>query len=113
MHPPPDAPAAADASQADAPSAASCLQTKALGTQQEVRAVLATYNTARDGSEGSMGIDRLYGPGFIVEIPTSLDELAQLMVHIDDDETAWPVMQRLCKETGWAMCDMETGRRFI
>ncbi len=113
MHAPPDAHSAADASQADSPAVVPCLQIKALGTQQEVRALLATYNTARDGSEDSIGIDRLYGPGFIVEIPTSLDELSQLMVHIDDDETAWPVMQRLCKQTGWAMCDMESGRRFI
>lgn len=97
----------------DAPPVTPGTTCEPLGKPADVLAVLARFNTAPDGSAGSMGIDRLYGPGFIAEIPTSLDQLSQLMVHIDDDETAWPVMQRLCKETGWAMCDMESGRRFI
>ncbi len=94
----------------DAPPASQGLP---LGSQKDVREILSRFNTAPDGGKGSIGIDRLYGPGFIAEIPTSLDELSQLMVHIDDEESAWPVMQRLCRQAGWAMCDVETGRRFI
>lgn len=84
-----------------------------MGRQKDVRAVLARFNTAVDGGKGSAGIDRLYGPGFIVEIPTSVDDLTQIMAHIDDEETAWPVLRRMCKEAGWSMSDIESGQRFL
>jgi hypothetical protein len=84
-----------------------------LGSQKQVRKLLASFNTAVDGGSGSAGIDRLYGPGFVIEIPTSVDELTQMMAHIEDEETAWPVLRRLCNQAGWAMADIETGRRFI
>ncbi len=85
----------------------------ALGEPKELRTTLSKYNTHPDGSPMSIGIDRLHGPGFIVEIPTGLDELRQIMVHINDQETAWPVLSRVCRELGWTMLDAESGRKFI
>ena len=60
-----------------------------LGSRQEVIARLAVYNTGPDdsGPEGmgdTPGIGLLHGPGFVVEVPTALDEISQIMVTVTD-----------------------------
>ena len=88
-----------------------------LGPVREVVAALAEYNTSPDGSgpEGMgdvVGFGRLYGPGFIAEIPTSADDITQVMVSITDEDFAWSVLMRLCRQLKWKMMDPESGRTF-
>lgn len=86
----------------------------ALGTLADVKRLLADFNTAPDGGQnGSLGLERLHGPGFVVDLPTSVDQPMQVMASINDDETAWPVLSRICRRLGWSMTDAETGRVFI
>ncbi|HZW09001.1 MAG TPA: hypothetical protein VFF69_03780 [Phycisphaerales bacterium] len=85
-----------------------------LGTRPEIKRLLADFNTAPDGApEGSLGLERLHGPGFVVELPTSIDEPMQVLATINDDETAWPVLSRICRKLGWSLIDGESGRAFI
>lgn len=84
-----------------------------LGTMREVVNDLSRYNTAPDGSPGkSMGLERLYGPGMVLEVPNNADEINQAMITITEEEIAWPVLSRICKELKWKMVDLETGRAF-
>ena len=90
-----------------------------LGTLAGLTTSLARYNTApdRDGpaalaaADGS-GIAVLYGPGLIVEISTGQEQVGQIMVTMTDEDFAFPVLLRLCREQQWTMMDPESGRRF-
>ena len=84
-----------------------------LGTLKQVEQTLARFNTAPDGALGkaSMGLLTMYGPGMIVEIPTGNDEISQLMVTMTDDDFAFPVLMRLCREQKWTLMAPETGQR--
>lgn len=91
-----------------------------MGTCDEIIATMASHNISPDGSgqEGrgeSLGMATLYGPGFIVEIPTGGgrdQELSQAMVTLTDEDFAWPVLSRLCKIQRWRMMDPDSGRTF-
>ncbi len=83
-----------------------------MGSRREVQASLARFNTAPDGSSRNTGMDVLHGPGMVLEIPASNDEVLQAMVTVTDEEIALPVLLRLCKSLGWSMVDLETGRSF-
>ena len=88
-----------------------------LGELRDLLKQMAGYNTAPDGSgpEGlgeSPGMAVLHGPGFTVEMPTSTDEIGQAIVTLADEDIAWSVLGRMCKEQGWTMMDPETGRTF-
>ncbi|TVQ63332.1 MAG: hypothetical protein EA379_04235 [Phycisphaerales bacterium] len=83
-----------------------------LGTRREVIKTLAPFNTAPDGSPESETV--AYGPGVMVQFPYGDpdDELNQVLVAITEEEIAWSVLRRLCRETGWSMMDPDTGRVF-
>lgn len=84
-----------------------------LGSLRDVTEILARFNTAPDGSPPSaMGTLRLFGPGMLVEIPQGFDTVAQAMVTLIEEEIAWSVLSRLCKERKWKMVDLDTGRAF-
>lgn len=85
-----------------------------LGTRESVTEVLAAFNTAPDGAErsSSSGTEVLYGPGMVVEIPTTTDDISQAMVTMLDEGLAFPVLMRLCKKLEWRMMDPDTGRTF-
>lgn len=85
-----------------------------MGTAAEVTRALARFNTAPDGSRRSStsATAVLHGPGMIVEFPTATDEVTQAMVIVKDEDFAWPVLTRICKELNWALIDLESGRRF-
>lgn len=84
-----------------------------LGSLRQVRERLGSFNTASDGSPGKgMGTEMSHGPGFVVEIATSLDPVSQAIVTINDEDIAMVVLFRMCKAMGWKMMDMETGRTF-
>ncbi len=73
---------------------------------------LRGFNTAPDGSAESFGM--AHGPGLRVELPMvdDKDDVMQAMVTLLEEEIAWHVLNRLCRSTGWAMMDPETGRTF-
>ena len=84
-----------------------------LGSPNDVVAKLAPFNTAPDGStSGSLGTTTLHGPGMVVLMPTTQKTITQLIASLTDEEIALPVLMRACKNLGWAMMDMETGRTF-
>lgn len=83
-----------------------------MGRKDEVVASLARFNTAPDGSTRSTGMDVLWGPGMLLEIPSGADDVTQAMVTVTDDDIALPVLLRVCKSLGWAMVDLESGRTF-
>ncbi len=88
-----------------------------LGSVREVVAALSGYNTSPDGSgpEGLgevVGFGRLYGPGFIAEVPTGTEDVSQVMVSITDEDFAWSVLMRACRILRWKMMDPESGRTF-
>jgi hypothetical protein len=95
-----------------------------LGTCEEIVALLAPHNTAPDGSgpQGmgeELGMAVLYGPGFVVEMPLTAGEggagngeISQIMVTVTDEDFAWSVLMRLCRQLQWKMLDPESGRTF-
>ncbi|MEL6499279.1 MAG: hypothetical protein AAFZ67_01080 [Planctomycetota bacterium] len=85
-----------------------------LGSPRGVIRELEPFNTSPDGSKGSsLGTLTLHGPGLVVDLPTAADELKQVMVTVVEEDTAWPVLARLCRSLGWKMMDPESGRTFM
>lgn len=88
-------------------------QMQPMGRVGSISTELVTYNTSPDGSRGSaLGTERLYGPGFTMQLPTTTDTVTQIMVSVSEQDTAWPVLSRICRAMGWRMQDMETGAVF-
>ncbi|MEC9372371.1 MAG: hypothetical protein VYC34_00940 [Planctomycetota bacterium] len=87
-------------------------ESEPLGTKREVLKALSKRNTAPDGSKDGFGV--AYGPGIRVELPfvDDRDDVMQVMVAIIEEELAWPVLQRLCKEMRWRLLDPTSGRVF-
>ena len=84
-----------------------------LGTFKEVASYLGDFNTATDGSpDKGTGMRLFFGPGFVIELPTSGDKIVQGMVSLNDEDIALPVLFRMCRKLGWRMTDMESGRTF-
>lgn len=86
-----------------------------LGSQREVLDTLARFNTAPDGAppprSGDSGTTRLFGPGMVVEFASADREVRQLLVTATDDDFAFPVLQRLCREQKWTLMDPDSGQR--
>ena len=82
-----------------------------LGTRGEVLKRVREWNTAPDGS-GDTSL--AHGPGFIMQFPLvdARDDIQQVLVSVIEDDVAWPVLSRICKNLGWTMMDPETGRTF-
>lgn len=89
-----------------------------MGSLKEVVASLKRFNCWPDGSgpEGmgkSPGMALAYGPGMIMEIPTmGGGDVMQVLATMTDEEYAFPVLMKLCRENGWTMMDPESGRVF-
>lgn len=84
-----------------------------LGDLSAVMASLLNFNTGTDGTgDKGTGIRLLHGPGYVVELPTSLDPVGQALVTINDEDIALAVLFRICKKMSWRMMDMESGRSF-
>lgn len=83
-----------------------------LGTLADVEKALADFNTAPDGAKPGGAVRSLYGPGMIIEVATSQREILQAMVTVSEEETAWPVLSRLCRRLGWKMMDIDSGNVF-
>lgn len=83
-----------------------------LGTRHVIIDTLAGYNTTPDGDPDTDGV--LFGPGFRVELPFvgERDPVGQALLTITEEDNAWPVLVRMCKETGWRLMDAESGRTF-
>ena len=86
---------------------------RALGSVRQVCESLADFNTAPDGApEKSTSTRRLYGPGFVIELPTSVEVVTQGMVSVNDEDVALPVLFRMCRSLKWRLTDIETGMTF-
>lgn len=85
-----------------------------LGSPRKVARDLEPFNTAPDGSTGTaLGTTTLYGPGIAVDVPSAADDVTQIIVRIDDEESAWLVLSKLCAAMGWKMMDPDSGRTFM
>jgi len=87
-------------------------QMQPMGSADEVFGKLALFNTAGDGSVGSMGTVNLYGPGFVAQIASGVEQVNQILVSVTEQDTAWPVLSRLCRAFEWRLMDAETGQVF-
>ncbi|MFG0283296.1 MAG: hypothetical protein ACF8R7_02645 [Phycisphaerales bacterium JB039] len=84
-----------------------------MGSVDEVVEALERFNTAPDGSARAGAATLiLHGPGLVVEFPTALEDVRQALVTLIDEDTAWPVLTRLCKALRWTMVDPQSGRSF-
>lgn len=82
-----------------------------LGRLASVLATLANFNTSCEAEpDVQQPTVRLYGPGMTMEVPTASDPLTQAIISVHDETTAWPVLERLGRATGWRLMDMESGR---
>lgn len=91
---------------------ASALSMVTMGTYREIVAALAAFNTASDGDPMSPGV--LYGPGFTAELPLvgPDDPVGQVSITITENDSAGPVLMRLCRRLNWRLIDPDTGRAF-
>lgn len=85
-----------------------------LGTYSEILDRMSGFNTSPDGSNRPESFGVLYGPGLIVQMPmVGPDDLVmQVAVSMNEEEIAWPVLMRVCRELGWKMMDPSSGRTF-
>ena len=93
-------------------SAAAVLNTISMGSIAGVREQLAAFNTTPDGDPDTRNV--LYGPGVTVSLPMGADDdsVSQLLVAVNEEDIAWPVLIRLCAAFGWKMMDPKSGRTF-
>ena len=94
------------------PGSPAALNTVTIGSFAEIARSLRDFNTAADGDPESRGV--LHGPGIVVQLPMLDDDdpVNQILVSINDDEIAWPVLLRICRSMGWKMMDPQSGRTF-
>jgi protein-tyrosine-phosphatase len=84
-----------------------------MGSAKQVKDILSNYNTAPDGGpRKSLGTEMLHGPGMVLELPTSSDQITQIMASVTDEDIGIVVLMRLCKDQRWKVVDIETGRSF-
>ncbi len=83
-----------------------------MGTARDIEEALRSYNTASDGDPMTPGV--LYGPGFTAELPPvgPDDPVAQIGITITENDSAGPVLMRLCRRLNWRLIDPDTGRAF-
>ena len=86
---------------------------QSLGTLKEVMEIFAVCNTAPDGGASTTtGIERLYGPGIVVDIALGQSDITQALVSVKEVDCAWPVLQKVCRLAEWKMVDSESGQVF-
>jgi len=92
--------------------APAAINTISLGSGEKVGAQLAAFNTMPDGDPHTRNV--LYGPGITVSMPMggADDPVNQLLVSINEEDIAWPVLMRLCRAYDWKMMDPKSGRTF-
>lgn len=83
-----------------------------LGTIDEVKGLLAQFNTMPDGDPTTRHV--LYGPGITVSLPMGDrdDPVNQALVGVSEDDIAWATLIRICRSLGWKMMDPKSGRTF-
>ena len=92
----------------------SILNAVALGPYKKVESDLGRFNTYPDGSRNVDSFGVLYGPGFMLQMPMvgPNDPVSQVIVTMQEEDVAWPVLLRICKHLGWRMMDQQSGRTF-
>lgn len=77
-----------------------------IGSRQEILDTLRNFNTGPDHEGGQT----LYGPGICIDMPPDQDPVTQMLLYLNEEEIAWPVIMRLGKAMQWKLLDMSTGR---
>ncbi len=77
-----------------------------IGSRQEIVQKLREFNTGPDHENG----ETLYGPGICIDLPPDQDPVTQMLLYLNEEEIAWPVIMRLGKAMHWKLLDMATGR---
>jgi len=77
-----------------------------LGSRREIEASLASRNTAPESAGGN----RLYGPGFEIDLAPDQDPVVQMLLSVSDEDIAWNVILRVGRELQWKIVDPNTGR---
>lgn len=95
-------------------SANTILNSVPLGSYDQVMDALKHFNTTPDGSDAPEGFGVLYGPGLIAQMPMvgRSDPVMQVAISMTEEEIAWPVIMRICRQLGWMMMDPSSGRTF-
>ena len=84
---------------------------KPLGRIKDLERELGQYNTSTDGTPtAGQPTIRLHGPGMVIEVATANEPATQAMASVNDEQMAWPVLERMCKATGFRLMDPESGR---
>ncbi|MEL7472683.1 MAG: hypothetical protein AAGK04_05135 [Planctomycetota bacterium] len=83
-----------------------------LGSPRAFEETVRPFNIAPDGAERKTGTLPLFGPGVVLEIALGQEQLAQALITVIDQDIAWPVLSRLCRELKWKMMDAATGQTF-
>ncbi len=79
-----------------------------LATRSQLQALLAPLNTALD----QPGSDTFHGPG-VELVMDSGDPVRQVLLSVNDEEIAWPVIPRIAVALKCKVRDPETGRELI
>jgi hypothetical protein len=100
--------------EADDEPALTILSSVPMGSFKSVVDQLGRYNTAPDGGKSPENYGMLYGPGFIAQLPMvgPDDPVAQVMISLTEEEIAWPVLMRICRNLELRMMDPQSGRTF-
>jgi hypothetical protein len=86
-------------------------ETPSMGRIGDIVEFLRDYNTAPEEPGDSMP-QFLYGPGITIQAPMSDEPVKQLLVTLVEEEIAWAVVTRICRDAHWKMVDPESGRSF-
>lgn len=98
----------------DQDTGAAVLNMVSLGSYKQVVRLLEQFNTAPDGSNAPESAGLLFGPGITVQMPMvgPDDHVAQIVVSLNEEDMAFPVLMRICRTLGWKMMDPASGRTF-
>ncbi len=98
----------------EADAGAAVLNMVSLGSYKQVVRLLEQFNTAPDGSRSPESAGVLFGPGITVQMPMvgPDDPVTQVVVSLNEEDMAFPVLLRVCRMLGWKMMDPASGRTF-
>ncbi len=80
-----------------------------LATRGQLQALLAPLNTALDRP----GSDTFHGPGVELAMMSGEDPVRQVLLSVNDEEIAWPVIPRIAVALKCKVRDLETGRELM
>lgn len=80
-----------------------------LATRSQLQALLAPLNTSLERP----GADTFHGPGVELAMMSGEDPVRQVLLSVNDEEIAWPVIPRIAVALNCKVRDLETGRELV